>query len=195
MSPSELLTANVLSAVRAGNEGAWAVVYRDIAPRLSGYLRGMQAADVDDVVGDTFVKMLRSIESFDGNADDLRAWAYAIARNTRLDLHRRHARESERAVAVASSVATAGHLSNSEERTVDHPVLERDRIARLLGTLTEKQREVMLLRIVGDLTLQQSAYVLGENVDAVKQLQRRAISQLRELLTAEGFAQAAGSNS
>ena len=48
------------------------------------------------------------------------------------------------------------------------------------------QREVLLLRVVGDLTVEQVATVLGKSVGGVKATQRRALSSLRKSIEPEG---------
>ena len=48
--------------------------------------------------------------------------------------------------------------------------------------LNEDQRTVVTLRIIGDLSLEQTATVTGKTVASVKQLQRRGLVRLRELM-------------
>jgi RNA polymerase sigma-70 factor (ECF subfamily) len=163
------LTDELVHSARAGNPRAWDVAYHDIAPRLRGYLRGVQAADVDDVIGETFTRMVRSIGSFEGGANELRAWAYAIARNARTD--------QARAAARQTLDADAGDTMQLPDHAGD--VVADVRVRELLAELTDRQREVMVLRIVGDLTVEQVAYVMGDSVGSIKQLQRRALKLLR----------------
>jgi RNA polymerase sigma-70 factor (ECF subfamily) len=59
-------------------------------------------------------------------------------------------------------------------------------MAALLETLTPDQRAVITLRIVGDLTLDETAKVLGKRLGAVTQLQRRALASLRRALEQRG---------
>ncbi|MGT2463203.1 sigma factor-like helix-turn-helix DNA-binding protein [Sinomonas atrocyanea] len=49
----------------------------------------------------------------------------------------------------------------------------------LLGRLADDYREVLLLRIVADLSIDETAAVMGRTPGAVKQLQRRALNELR----------------
>lgn len=55
----------------------------------------------------------------------------------------------------------------------------------LLKELAEAQREVLTLRIVADLPLAEVAGVMGQSVGSVKQLQRRGLARLKELLGEE----------
>ena len=60
--------------------------------------------------------------------------------------------------------------------------LDDERIRAVLGGLRPDQREVITLRIVGDLTAEQVAQVLGKSRGAVKALQRRGVAALRRRL-------------
>ncbi|HEX2032011.1 MAG TPA: sigma factor-like helix-turn-helix DNA-binding protein [Actinomycetota bacterium] len=55
-----------------------------------------------------------------------------------------------------------------------------------LGRLTEDQRGVVLLRVVGDLSVEETARVLGKTPGALKALQRRALVALGRALEKEG---------
>ena len=50
----------------------------------------------------------------------------------------------------------------------------------LMAGLDADQRTVVALRVVGQLTLEETAEVIGKSVGAVKQLQRRGLLALRE---------------
>lgn len=51
--------------------------------------------------------------------------------------------------------------------------------------LNEDQRAVVTLRIIGDLSLEQTAGVTGKTVASVKQLQRRGLARLRSLMASQ----------
>jgi RNA polymerase sigma-70 factor (ECF subfamily) len=59
-------------------------------------------------------------------------------------------------------------------------------VHELLAELTPDQRDVLLLRVVADLTVEQVAEVVGKPAGAVKALQRRGLAALRRLVEAEG---------
>jgi RNA polymerase sigma-70 factor (ECF subfamily) len=58
-------------------------------------------------------------------------------------------------------------------------LLSNDRVRALLEGLPDDQRNVLLLRLVNDLSLEQTAQAIGHSTGAVKQLQRRALLTLR----------------
>ena len=53
-------------------------------------------------------------------------------------------------------------------------------VLRMLDQLTEEQRDVLALRVIGDLTVEQVAEIVGKKPGAVKALQRRALRALRK---------------
>ena len=56
----------------------------------------------------------------------------------------------------------------------------------MLGTLSEDQREVLLLRVVGDLSIEEVAKAIGKRPGAVKALQRRGLAAIRRELARKG---------
>ena len=63
--------------------------------------------------------------------------------------------------------------------------LGAERVEALLAVLTVEQREVLVLRIVADLTVEQVAEVVGRRPGAVKALQRRGLARIKQVLLAE----------
>jgi RNA polymerase sigma-70 factor (sigma-E family) len=71
-------------------------------------------------------------------------------------------------------------LESEEDST-----LERDRLNRALGTLTERQRKIVVLRHLMGLPEQEVASDLGVSVGTVKSTASRALAQLREVLESD----------
>ena len=65
----------------------------------------------------------------------------------------------------------------------------RDEVLRVLQSLSADQRAVLLLRVIGDLSLEQVAETLGKRTGAVKQLQRRGVIAVRKALARRGVTQ------
>jgi RNA polymerase sigma-70 factor (ECF subfamily) len=59
-------------------------------------------------------------------------------------------------------------------------------VHELCAGLSDDQRDVLILRIVGDLTVEQTAAIVDKSVGAVKALQRRALDALRRKLVRDG---------
>jgi len=146
-------------------------VYRSHAPAVLGYLRGQGVADPDDLLGEVFLQVARSLPQFRGDDDHLRRWVFTIARNRVIDDRRRRARRP---------AVVTDHLP---ERAAPDPAapLDPDLLAGL-AQLTPEQREVVLLRFVADLPLEDVAAVTKRTEGAVKSMQHRALAQLARIV-------------
>src|SRR4051795_10584506 len=80
---------DILAAAQAGAPWAFEVLYRDLSPSVTGYLRLHGAAEPDDLASETFIGVFTGLAGFSGNEDALRAWVFTIA-------HRRLAADGRR---------------------------------------------------------------------------------------------------
>jgi RNA polymerase sigma-70 factor (ECF subfamily) len=167
---------DVLAAARAGAPWAFEVLYRELAPSVTAYLRLHGAAEPDDLASETFIGVLTGLSGFSGDEGALRAWVFTIAHRRLVDDWRRRSRRPQLAddpgdaleSRVGGDVETDALASLGTEM-----VLER------CNALPADQRTVLLLRILGDLTVEQVAGVMGRTVPSVKALQRRGLTTLR----------------
>lgn len=169
---------DVLAAAQAGAAWAFEVLYRDLAPGVTGYLRLHGAAEPDDLASETFIGVFTGLARFRGDEDALRGWVFTIAHRRLLDDWRKRSRRPQLADELADVPDTVGG-------DVEDDVLGRigtDEVTRLCGTLPADQRSVLLLRILADLTVEQVGEVMGRSVPSVKALQRRGLRTLRARL-------------
>ena len=166
-----------LNAAQAGDGWAFDELFATWNAPVTGFVRARGVTDVNGVVNDTFLRAFSSIRSFDGDESGFRAWLFTIARNRIIDEARKNSRRPTTIhLDEASTVAGGDVVADAESRFGD------DRVVALLGLLTDEQREVLTLRFVADLTIDQIAEATGRRRGAVKQLQRRALRRLeREL--------------
>ena len=166
---------SVLAAACAGAGWAFERIYHQLAPAVHGYLRSQGVDDPEGAVNDVFVRVFGAIGRFDGTPPAFRSWVFAIAHHLVVD-RRRFASRRPAEVAVERLPETAA---------VDDEVLgrfERSQVAGVLRLLTPEQRDVLLLRFVADLSLEELAEAQGRSVGAVKALQHRALASVRRLL-------------
>jgi RNA polymerase sigma factor (sigma-70 family) len=94
-----------------------------------------------------------------------------------------HYRKKARTPVSISYIAEADERStaSAEQRVVDDA--RHSSVVNMLDVLSDDQREVMLLRVVADLPIENVATIMGRTTGSVKQLQRRALIALRDHLT------------
>lgn len=170
----------VLAAAQAGGEWAWDALYRDLAPTVLGYLRARGAADPEDVTGEVFLQVVRDSHRFSGTEKEFRAWVLTIAHHRLLDDARYRGRRPVEAVPddVIHAAAPAGDVE--QEAFLG---MEVGRLRRGLEQLSPDQQDVLLLRLFGELTIEEVAEVVGKRPGAVKALQRRGLATLRKILS------------
>lgn len=170
-----------LRAARAGGEWAWRDLYAELAPSVLGFLRARGAPDADDLAGEVFVQVVRDLPRFEGDWRGFRAWVFTIARHRLLDERRRLARRPGAPLAETDEEARAG--GDVTEDAIAR--LDLERVAAILAQLSPDQRDVLLLRVIGDLSVEEVGRVIGKRPGAVKQLQRRGLAAARKLLAEE----------
>jgi RNA polymerase sigma-70 factor, ECF subfamily len=181
MSPDRL--KGLIEAAREGDEAAWSEIFRELAPPVLGYLRGSRAPDPEDTLSETFLQCARDLPSFEGDWKAFRGWVFAIANHRLLDARRHFARRPTEPMAEPPEPRTEPLPDTSEQALAR---ISSQQVHDLLGMLTEDQRSVLLLRILGDLSIEQVAEALHKRPGAIKQLQRRGLMTVRRELERRG---------
>ncbi|WP_344371481.1 sigma-70 family RNA polymerase sigma factor [Agromyces tropicus] len=168
----------ILLAAQAGARWANTRIWNEYAPAVAAFLRARGSREPDDLTSEVFLTVFDRLSTFSGDEGDFRAFVFTIAYRRLTDELRRRGRRGE---------SEEWHDELDDRRA---PSAEQEAIARigdaaarrLLDGLSPDQRDVMVLRVVADLTLEQAAAVLGKRTGAVKALQRRALETLRRRL-------------
>jgi RNA polymerase sigma-70 factor (ECF subfamily) len=175
--------SGTLDAAKAGAEWAWADIYRDLAGPVTGYLRSRGAADADDVASETFLQVARNIKTFDGDYESFRSWIFVIAHRRLLDSRRALSRRPK-TVNDDAHLYVVPDVQQVDDEAID--LVSTARMEALFDRLTEDQRDVLALRVIGDLTVEQTADALGKGIGAVKALQRRALASVKRAMSESG---------
>ena len=162
-----------MAAAKTGDPSGFDELFRRFAPEITGFARARGASDPEGVCNEVFLRCFRALATFEGDPAAFRRWAFSVARNLLIDLHRRDQRRAdeifmpppERSVHAAEDEALLG--------------LAGDDVAALLSPLTDEQREVIVLRLVADLSLADTAEIVGRSIGSVKRLQARGLRRLQ----------------
>lgn len=172
----------VLEACKAGAEWAWATVYRELVGPLTGYLASRGSAEPEDAASEVFLKVARGIHAFTGDEGSFRSWVFVIAHRTLLDERRSLGRRPTLTELPPESLSGSPG-GNVESEALDQLVTEE--LKATFEKLTGSQRDVLALRMIAGLTLEQTAQVLGKREGAIKALQRRALVALQRIIDLE----------
>ena len=171
-----------LSRARDGDEAAWAEIFAELAPVMLGYLRANGAPDPEDVLSEAFLQVARDIGGFEGDQESFRAWVFTIAHHRLIDARRRSARRP--VDLTAEPPEPRARVADAADEALARIGLER--VQEVLAGLSDEQREVLLLRVVGDLSIESVAEAMGKRPGAVKALQRRGLEAIKRELARKG---------
>ena len=171
----------------AGDPAALARLLATIRPLVVRYCRARVGrnertfASADDVAQEVCLAVLTALPSYRDQGRPFLAFVYGIAQHKVADAHRSAARNrTEPVPEVPDGVSdTVG----PEQRAMQSELNER--LAGLLGILPDKQREIVVLRVVVGLSAEETAASVGSTPGAVRVAQHRALSRLRRLLTTD----------
>lgn len=149
-------------------------VYRYVAMKLGN------AMEAEDVTQEVFLKALGSISSFRWRGTPFLAWLYRIARNQVIDHYRRRPKVPPVSIDGLQLSEAGDPVEMAEQKN------EIESIMRAARKLTEAQQEVIVLRFVSELSIAETARVMGRTEGAVKALQHSALAALRKVIAADG---------
>jgi RNA polymerase sigma-70 factor (ECF subfamily) len=171
----------VVDRAAAGDTHAFREVYDALAGKVLGYLTARGVEDPEGLTSEVFLAVLPRLGEVTGGVAGLRTLVFSVAHARAVDDARRRARRPGNLPYVPE---TDDRWSESAEHLAVRS-LEAERALGLLHRLNEDQRAVITARIIGDLTLDQTAAATGKTVASVKQLQRRGLLRLRELMASQ----------
>lgn len=168
-----------LEAAKNFDEDTLGNIFDTYAPILYRYALRLTGdpQESDQIVGDVFARLLEKFAEGKGPSSNLRSYLFQIAYHTVVD----NARERQRTVPIdiaENFLAEEDGLSGTVEERI-----RLDQVQRAIDDeLTDEQRHVILLRYQEEFSLQETATITGKNVNAVKALQNRGVSKLRQVL-------------
>jgi RNA polymerase sigma-70 factor, ECF subfamily len=171
----------ILADAQSGSEPAFATIYHD----LSGAVRGLAIAkgvrDADDVMTETMISVAKSLGKFQGDEGAFRSWVFTIAYRRIADEYRRQSRRVKTVELTEGSLGA--ETESAEQRALAFELSPQ--VDAALATLSSDQRDVLLLRVLGGLSLGEVSKILGKQLGSVKMLQSRAIKSMASFLDAD----------
>jgi len=136
------------------------------------YYKTHHRQTAEDLTSQTFLKALQALQRFDLAKGSFQAWLYQIARNTVIDYYRQQRPEVD--------IEDAWDLHSDDDLPADIDVRQQLETVRLaLQKFPAEQRDVVLLRVWGELGYQEIAQIVGKSEASCKMSFSRTLTKLR----------------
>jgi RNA polymerase sigma-70 factor (ECF subfamily) len=172
----------VVEAARTGDKQAIERLYRAYNPSLLRFMGARIADHATDVAQETWLSVASSLPNFEGDEARFRSWFFTIAHRRLIDHRRRMGRHLE----TASDPDRLDAVSSPVDD--EHGSLMEASVRALVASLSPVQADVVLLRIIGGLEVDEVARIVGKSPGAVRVMQHRALKALAERFQTEAAA-------
>lgn len=173
---------SLLAAAQAGAEWAFGSLYDEYNPRLLRYFAARAPRASDDLAADTWLGVATGLVNFEGDEQRFRSWVFTIAHRRLVDHWRDRSGEG---VGPDHLLEDAAGLSEDPEELVIGASSAQAAARKIASLLNQEQAEVVLLRVVGGLDVEQVAEILGKRPGTIRVLQHRALKKLVKEISLE----------
>ena len=168
---------NLIKDASSGSDSAFELLWRQFYPKMLRYLL-MFTREAEDICADVWIKIAGAIKGFVGDAAAFQGWIFTIARNAATDVARR-----EKRIGQTVEIQETDWVSN------DSSMVE---VTDLLKHLPREQSEVIMLRIVVGMDVEQVSEITGLSAANVRVISHRGLAKLNELLIKSGYKRGGG---
>lgn len=178
-----LTETELLAKAMDFDETAIAELYDRYESKIYSYIyrRTGEPALAEDLTAQVFLKMLEAIRSGTAWHSSFSGWLYRIAHNMVIDHYRRRDRQNQMSIDDAPPVLEPKYNPASSTQSK----LDAEELRAAILRLTEEQAEVISLRFLEGYSINEVAGMMDKTEGAIKALQYRAVSTLRQLLPVE----------
>lgn len=178
----ELDDMELVKQAQRGNSTAVGELYDRHRQRIFRYIQAKtRHTDIaQDLTGEVFLRMVDHLPHFQPMGVPFSAWLYRIANNIII----KHGQKEDQQPVVPLGYAHMDTTSNNPASIVEKQI-QIEKMMRSLEKIDENQREVVILRFIVGLSLQETADTVQKSVANIKTLQHRGILALQAALSAE----------
>jgi len=172
----------LLSQAARGDQDAFETACRQIAAPVFGTVRSVvrDPSQSEEVAQEVLIELWRAASRFDARRGSAMGWVTMIAHRRAVDRVRSEQRSAERELRAASAMIPYDDVAETVEANLD-----RERVRRCLGSLTELQRQAVTLAYYGGYTYRQVAGLLDVPAGTVNTRMRDGLIRLRDCLEVE----------
>jgi RNA polymerase sigma-70 factor (ECF subfamily) len=171
-----------LRDVRSGDRAAAEWLFRTYDPMLRRYVRSQEPRVADDLAGEVWLAAIGALDSFEGDEEGFRAWLFTVARRRVIEHRRKGLRRRTDSTDPEQFLAAADPADVAERAAAAADA--HDAVGIIAEVLSPEQAEVLILRVVADLSAAQVGELLGRPEAWVRITQHRALKKLAARLDA-----------
>lgn len=172
--------AQLLSIAKNGEAEAFGALYERYADPIFRFLyaRLDNRLDAEDLTEEVFLRFWRSLPRYYDKEFPVAAFLFRVAQNALIDHHRRSGRIAQNVSIEDGQFQDLGPgTAEKASQNIKHQEL-RD----MLEELREDYRNVLVLRFLNDLSIEETAQVMDRSAGAIRVLQHRALAAIRKLM-------------
>ena len=182
MADTERELATLVPQATAGDRRALQRIMEIIHPIVLRYARarigGGRQPTAEDVAQEICLAVATSIKNFVDQGRPFMAFVYGIASNKVADAHRAMSRDKSTTIEEVPETSPDAFTSEDFALVSDGS----NRVRELLDLLSEKARDILILRVIVGLSAEETAEMVGSTPGAVRVAQHRALTTLRSTL-------------
>lgn len=177
-----------MAQIRQGNKQGLQDIYEAYIGLVYAIMKDVLQSreSAEDVTSDFFIKLWDKADSYRaGNGH--KTWMTTVARNMAIDYLRKYRKEEANALLEDVEPETFSGQGTGQESPVEQEVIADVSIEEALSRLKEKERQIINMKILGDMTFQEIAESLQVPIGTVTWRYQNAVKKLRRCGYGTGF--------
>ena len=185
---------DLVRAFRTGDGSAMEALFGRYRRSVFGWLLRMaqDEGEAEDLHQEVWLKVIRGIDGY--SSGSFRAWLWRVVRNAAADRARKHVAEPILDAPLEEGADAAAFVDQVPDDTVVSALTRleeeerRAAVREAVDGLSRRLKEVVLLRVNGELKFQEIADILGLPIGTVLGRMNLALAKLRQALSQKGIA-------
>lgn len=177
--------ASLVPLAQQGDQRALQEVIKIVHPMVLRYARarisGGRTPTAEDVAQEVCLALATSVNKYQDKGKPFMAFVYGIAFNKVTDAHRALSRDKSSPIEEVPDQEFSG-VTPEDAAMVE---VGSNRVRDLLDLLSEKAREIVILRVFVGLSAEETAEITGSTAGAVRVAQHRALATMRKAVEQE----------
>jgi len=176
VTPSEAEITGLIDRAAGGDFGAFGELYSIYIDRIYRYVfyQVKDKMTAEDLIEEIFMKAWKAVGSYRGKGQAFSSWLYRIAHNYMID----ELRKSRKHVSLEQE--TTAIVGNPEQEPEEK--LIRQELLEAISCLRHNQKQVIILKFLEGLDNREIGQVMGKSQGAIRIMQMRALTTLRQML-------------